>query len=86
MEVGPIRDNKAGNTNKPWNNPNMITNKNILKNTENTCESLPANKRNAINVEKPPLRTAKPMSKIAALALSFLVPETVKKAWQMCTE
>ena len=38
-----------------------------------------------MSVETPPLRTAGPMSTRAACALSLLQPDTVKKAWQMCT-
>ena len=63
-----------------------MTSKNILKNDENTWDSLPASKMKAINVEKPPFRTATPISIIAAFALSFLVPDTVRKAWHMWTE
>ena len=38
-----------------------------------------------MRVETPPLRTAGPMSTKAAFALSLLLPDTVKKAWQICT-
>ena len=38
-----------------------------------------------MRVESPPLRTAGPMSTKAAWALSLLLPDTVKNAWQICT-
>ena len=80
-----MRDRTTGRRMSPWKSPNITTSRKILKNTENTWESLPASRMKASKVEKPPLSTATPMSTMAALARSFLEPDTVRKAWQMWT-
>ena len=78
--AGPISDKITGRRINPWKRPKTTTNRNTLKKTENTWDSLPARRMNAINVDMPPFRTAGPMSTRAAAALSLLVPDTVKKA------
>ena len=65
--------------------PKSTTSRKILKKEVKTWESLLTRRMKAIRVETPPLRTAGPMSTMAAWARSFLLPDTVRKAWQMCT-
>jgi len=57
-----------------------------LKKVAKTWDLDPASKTNARKVEKPPLKTAGPISARALLTLSALVPVEDMKAWATWAE